>query len=422
MRIKRGLLGACIISPTWTHSMQPHSPAPFHVFYLDKASCPADGRAAPRFFKDDEADAAKKQACTGTDRYKVYTDAHFWGERGISLVTTESVIRSAVSDGLDRHYRRGDMAAAAAAAAEVVARGGAFAERRMDGNKGVGLVARRALPRGELIIWEPPTLVVHLSARRHVPDEARLRMQRAAVGALPLGARSETLGLMGGGHWGDGDGDEIEDRLRTNSFIISLEEPMDHHALFTQTSRMNHACRPNCVYQFDRRTLTHKVYTIQDVEPGQELTISYIEPIATYEERRRIIQTWGFNCSCSACELPEAGRRDSDRSIGLIREYTRELQDWSDQSRGTPGLAERLVRLYREERLYTDIADAYRLASWAYGAVRDRYNALRMASSAVRFGLLTWREMGMRINDTLLFMMDPEAHWTWGKRGGGKVW
>ncbi|GAB0138347.1 hypothetical protein EsDP_00006583 [Epichloe bromicola] len=405
MRIKRGILGAYIIFPTWTHSIQPHSPAPLHVSYVDKASCPADGQAARIFKIKDEADAAK-QACT--DRYSIYTDAHFWGERGISFVTTESVFRSAVSEGLDRHYRRD-------AAGSAVARD-AFAERRMDGEKGVGLVARRALPRGELLIWEPPTLVVHLDARRHVPDQARLRMQRAAVEALPLEARSETLRLMG--HWG---GDEIEDRLRTNSFTISLGEPMDHHALFTQTSRLNHACRPNCVYQFDRRTLTHKVYTIQDVEPGQELTISYIEPIATYEERRQIIQTWGFNCSCSACELPEAERRDSDRSIGLIREYTRELQDWTDQSRGTPGLAERLVRLYREERLYTDVADAFQLAAWAYGAVRDRYNALRMASCAVGYGLTAWREMGIRINDTLLFMMDPEAHWTWGKRGGGKV-
>lgn len=80
------------------------------------------------------------------------------------------------------------------------------------------------------------------------------------------------------------------------------------------------------------------------------------------------------------------------------------------------------MRLYREEGLYTDIADAFQLASWAYGAVGDRHNALRMASSAVGFGLLAWREMGIRINETLLFMMDPEAHWTWGKRGRAKVW
>lgn len=416
MRTKHGILGASMIFPTWTRSMQPQSPAAFQVSYVDKASCPADG-GVPRFLTmQGEPDAAEQVCAANRHRYSIYTDAHFWGERGISLVTTESVIRGAVSDALDRHYGRDVYAAGA-----VVARG-AFAERRMGGGgggggKGVGLVARRALARGELIIREPPTLVVHLDARRDVADEARLRMQRAAVGLLPPGARAETLGLMG--RWG---GDEIEDRLRTNSFVISLEEPMDHHALFTQMSRLNHACRPNCVYQFDRRTLTHKVYTIQDVEPGQELTISYIEPVATYEERRKILQTWGFNCSCSACGLPEAERRASDRSVGLIREYTRALRDWSAQSRGTPGLAERLVRLYREEGLYTDIADAFQLASWAYGAVGDRHNALRMASSAVGFGLLAWREMGIRINETLLFMMDPEAHWTWGKRGRAKVW
>ncbi|OGM49121.1 hypothetical protein ABOM_002350 [Aspergillus bombycis] len=105
--------------------------------------------------------------------------------------------------------------------------------------------------------------------REDVPEEKRLEMQREAVDALPPGTKAEILGLMG--HWG---GDPIDDRLDTNSFTVTLEKALDHHALFTQTSRLNHACRPNCLYNFNPKTLTHSVYTVQDIHPGQELTIS----------------------------------------------------------------------------------------------------------------------------------------------------
>ncbi|KAL4784291.1 hypothetical protein BJX76DRAFT_327615 [Aspergillus varians] len=44
------------------------------------------------------------------------------------------------------------------------------------------------------------------------------------------------------GHFG---GDPIEDRLNTNAFGVDIGDGgMDHRALLTQTSRMNHDCRP----------------------------------------------------------------------------------------------------------------------------------------------------------------------------------
>jgi hypothetical protein len=100
----------------------------------------------------------------------------------------------------------------------------------------------------------------------------------------------------------------------------------------------------------------------------------------------------------------------------LIRKYTKELEDWSNRSRASPEMAESLVELYRKEGLFSDIAEGFRLATHTFSAVKDRYNAMRMAHSAVGYGLQTWRDMGIRMKDTLQFMMDPEAHWTWGKR------
>jgi len=42
-------------------------------------------------------------------------------------------------------------------------------------------------------------------------------------------------------------------------------------------SRLNHACSPNLGYYFDSATLSHKVYAVKDILPGEELTISYVE-------------------------------------------------------------------------------------------------------------------------------------------------
>lgn len=84
-------------------------------------------------------------------------------------------------------------------------------------------------------------------------------------------------------------------------------------------------------------------------------------------------------------------------------------------------MGEALVELYEKENLFCHIADGYRLAAHAYSAVRDKYNALRMANKAFGYGLQAWRDMGPRMKDILDLMVDPEAHWTWNQRSGKNI-
>lgn len=186
------------------------------LFQVKRESCPADltfPLAAP--------DEPRVTTHTCTDRYCVYTDAHYWAGRGIAFVTTADAMDTAIMQGLRQYYRPEFVSNVAV---------NAFDEHEIAG-KGVGLVARRFLRKGELIILEPPSLLVHLGMRTTLSEERRLEMQRAAVDALPPRARLETLGLMG-----QGQGDRIEDILDTNSFTVTLGKSRDHHALFTQTS------------------------------------------------------------------------------------------------------------------------------------------------------------------------------------------
>ena len=98
-----------------------------------------------------------------TTKYRIYpyTDLYFWGEQGISLLTTDHVIETAVLDALKRYYQQHSILKVAH---------DAFEERHIR-DKGIGLVAKRALSKGELIILEPPSLLVHLGIRQDVLDQ-----------------------------------------------------------------------------------------------------------------------------------------------------------------------------------------------------------------------------------------------------------
>ncbi|KAJ5497288.1 hypothetical protein N7463_009275 [Penicillium fimorum] len=287
----------------------------------------------------------------------------------------------------------------------------AFEQRDIPG-KGAGLVAKRFLRRGESIIKETPVLMVHLDAGSDMPDSTRLEMQRAGVDALPVDTKLEVLELMG--HFG---GDPIEDRLNTNAFGVEIGNGgLYHRALFTQTSRLNHDCRPSCILNFNPTTLTASIYTVRDIRPGEELTISYTHALATYKKRQLAIQTWGFNCSCATCMLSPGDRLLSDDRIQQIKHYTRELTDWSNRSRAVPEIAEALVKLYQEENLFYYLGDGFRLAAHTYSSVCDRYQTLRMASNALVYGLQVWDDMGSKVRDVLELMAGPEKHWTWAQR------
>ncbi len=47
------------------------------------------------------------------------------------------------------------------------------------------------------------------------------------------------------------------------------------------------------------------VIALRDISPGEELTITYVNPELTYGERKRSLGEWGFVCRCSRCVQEE---------------------------------------------------------------------------------------------------------------------
>lgn len=76
-------------------------------------------------------------------------------------------------------------------------------------------------------------------------------------------------------------------------------------------------------------------------------------------------------------------------------------------------MAELVVSLYDQERMWGPIAEAYALAAIEYNGVGDAWTAMRFARKAVEAGLLYGGpgDEDVRVMQELL--RDPWGHWSW---------
>lgn len=92
---------------------------------------------------------------------------------------------------------------------------------------------------------------------------------------------------------------------------FSVDPDSGESSVYFLASMFNHDCLPTChVYILDGRLY---IYTMQAVQRGQQLTISYINSfLLTREHRRRLLMTsWNFDCMCSLCSDNFRSRRYS---------------------------------------------------------------------------------------------------------------
>lgn len=89
-----------------------------------------------------------------------------------------------------------------------------------------------------------------------------------------------------------------------------------HGGLYVLHSHINHSCEPNIsIRHLDQRTALSRITVIarRNIEPGEELYISYVNPGLPLETRRQQLLEWGFGeCKCSRCSTEE---KDPDRPV-----------------------------------------------------------------------------------------------------------
>mmetsp|Transcript_26723 Transcript_26723/g.43971 ORF Transcript_26723/g.43971 Transcript_26723/m.43971 type:complete len:521 (-) Transcript_26723:229-1791(-) len=88
------------------------------------------------------------------------------------------------------------------------------------------------------------------------------------------------------------------------------------HGLFEVACKMNHSCRPNCVWFTTPDGKCKEIRAISTIEEGEELTVDYVGNVldATPQRREDLLNTKGFVCECDRC----AANHDDTRRFKCI--------------------------------------------------------------------------------------------------------
>ncbi|XP_039604734.1 histone-lysine N-methyltransferase SMYD3 isoform X1 [Polypterus senegalus] len=106
---------------------------------------------------------------------------------------------------------------------------------------------------------------------------------------------------------------ELFAKLTCNCFTISDGEMQEIGAgLYPSMSLLNHDCDPNCLIVFEGKHLFLRA--IREIQPSEELTVSYIDVLTTAQERQMQLKNqYCFLCECRRCKTKD---KDEDMLAG----------------------------------------------------------------------------------------------------------
>lgn len=200
--------------------------------------------------------------------------------------------------------------------------------------KGKGMVARRKIEEGEIIVKEKPLFVVKTpyAAKHLVNHLAEIRKnvmkleeeQRDAFYELAL-ARPElcTKGPGDSKLFGVFQANSIEltdlDRKKTKTLGA---------ALFLNISRINHSCLPNAVWSYNLSKRVLEVRASRPIAEDEEVLICYADSSAMREDRRKYLEArFNFQCDCKVCSLTGEDLVENEKLRKEIMGLTNNMED-----------------------------------------------------------------------------------------------
>ncbi|KIK65258.1 hypothetical protein GYMLUDRAFT_39618 [Collybiopsis luxurians FD-317 M1] len=208
---------------------------------------------------------------------------------------------------------------------------------------GMGLFARAYIPQGGVILVERPAVIIPTQIK---PDstvtgfdgaEFRDDVHQAMFSHIDPEVQEEIFALKDS-LAGLLTSSTPEGIFRTNALDIELPtEGTGTHkykGLFPKTSRCNHSCGPNAIWCFNQLTFTLTLSAVRKIAPGEEITISYINPFLPRHVRRAQLDSrWKFFCHCKHCDIPWTflgGVAQSDMARQELSTFFEKLPDWED--------------------------------------------------------------------------------------------
>ncbi|RUP50680.1 hypothetical protein BC936DRAFT_138128 [Jimgerdemannia flammicorona] len=155
-------------------------------------------------------------------------------------------------------------------------------------------------------------------------------------------------------------------RFRCNNFAVHDAQLFAiGEGTYPVGSLFNHSCRPNAVVAY--KGATQVLRCIEDVEPGEEVVIGYVDPANGRAARRqKLREKYFFTCVCERCCEGEAGGvAFLDEMLG---EAQTELERAQEMMNGTPSATQKWIeaeirRWKQEQNKYDALTPQQILAS-----------------------------------------------------------
>jgi hypothetical protein len=176
--------------------------------------------------------------------------------------------------------------------------------------------------------------------------------------------------------------------------------------------------------EWDIDSFTYQIHAMRSIRAGEEMFISYIEPLLAPRAARReiLFSRYAFVCKCSSCGLPpnESKRSDTRRAILAIETPKvwpsyRELLDWI-KDLTLPGdyiieRSKKILQMCEDEHIWSMLLEARHvfLIISAYAALG---NAAGMAEWAEKEALLL-KIYGEHLRQWKMFPSHPQGNPFW---------
>lgn len=236
--------------------------------------------------------------------------------------------------------------------------------------KGLGVIAIEFIPRGTRIITEAPLFTIPLP-KINPGQGFRLTDMIPAIESayfsLPTSEQEELLSL----HNFRFESETAENNTLSHNLATILRSNAyntgpSHTGVFPAIARVNHNCRPNAGNWWSKKTGTRIIYAMQDIEAGEEITVSYIPLLMKRQDRAARLEQYGFVCQCTVCMASEEHDKQRIRIADVMADLKGKIERKSIKKKVMEKRlmkAEKLIHLVSEEGLADYLPGAYHLAA-----------------------------------------------------------
>ncbi|RXW22477.1 hypothetical protein EST38_g3377 [Candolleomyces aberdarensis] len=193
--------------------------------------------------------------------------------------------------------------------------------------KGFGMFAARPISKGSLIFVEHPIFIVPAMP---LPKGPGFQVYEQVGSGIPEDQYQEMTTMAN-----CRDFEEcpsiVEGVARTNALNLEFRFPSifdgsggrHYGGAFLKINRCNHSCGPNAAYKWNLSLLSATLYALRDIQEGEEITITYADPLQPRSDRWKKLQPdYRFTCDCPWCTHSDsAAQEESDNSREYLQTY-----------------------------------------------------------------------------------------------------